>query len=95
MLLIWPIWGEPPKKGGRKGGANSPTATRASISSGPRVTLPAVMKLLGHKNPAMTMRYLDVALLDLQREFHLARSQPRHLVPASRLPTPELVVDPV
>ena len=50
------------------------------------VTLPAVMKLLGHKNPAMTMRYLDVALLDLQREFHLARSQPRHLVPASRLP---------
>ena len=50
------------------------------------VTLPAVMKLLGHKNPAMTMRYLDVALLDLQREFNLARSQPRHLVPASRLP---------
>lgn len=50
------------------------------------VTLPAVMKLLGHKNPAMTMRYLDVALLDLQREFHLARSQPRHLVPAPRLP---------
>ena len=50
------------------------------------VTLPAVMKLLGHKNPAMTMRYLDVALLDLQREFNLARSQPRHLVPAPRLP---------
>ena len=49
------------------------------------VTLPAVMKLLGHVNPEMTMRYLDVALLDLQREFHLARSQPRHLVPAPRL----------
>ena len=50
------------------------------------VTLPAVMKLLGHSNPEMTMRYLDVALRDLQREFNLARSQPRHLVPAPRLP---------
>ena len=50
------------------------------------VTLPTVMKLLGHVNPEMTMRYLDVALLDLQREFNLARSQPRHLVPAPRLP---------
>ena len=54
--------------------------TRAGVS------LPAVMKLLGHLNPEMTMHYLEVSLLDLQREFHLARSQPRHLVPASRLP---------
>jgi hypothetical protein len=44
------------------------------------------MKLLGHVNPEMTMRYLDVALLDTQREFNLARSQPRHLLPASRFP---------
>jgi integrase len=51
------------------------------------VNLPAVMKLLGHLKPEMTMRYLEVSLLDLQREFHLARSQPRHLLPASRLPT--------
>ena len=29
----------------------------------------------------MTMRYVDVAESDLQREFHLARSQPRHLAP--------------
>lgn len=50
------------------------------------VSVPAVMKLLGHVNPEMTMHYLDVSLLDLQREFHLARSQPRHLLPASRLP---------
>jgi integrase len=50
------------------------------------VTLPAVMKLLGHLNPEMTMRYLEVSLLDLQREFHLAQSQPRHLLPQSRLP---------
>src|SRR6266436_1494622 len=48
------------------------------------ISLPAVMKLLGHLKPEMTMRYVEVSLLDLQREFHLARSQPRHLLPASR-----------
>ena len=31
------------------------------------------MKLLGHNSPEMTMVYLDIALTDLQREFHLAR----------------------
>ena len=41
----------------------------------------SVMKLLGHQSPEMTMLYLDIALTDLQREFHLARSQPRHLAP--------------
>jgi integrase len=50
------------------------------------VSFPAVMKLLGHQNPEMTLRYVEVCLLDLQREFHLARSQPRHLLPASRFP---------
>ena len=45
------------------------------------VSFPVLMKLLGHRNPEMTMRYLDVALTDLQREFQLARSKPRHLVP--------------
>jgi integrase len=50
------------------------------------VSLTAVMKLLGHLNPEMTMRYVEVALLDVQREFYLARSQPRHLLPAPRLP---------
>jgi len=45
------------------------------------VGLPALMKLLGHVNPEMTMRYVDVVGSDLQREFHLARSQPRHLAP--------------
>jgi len=50
------------------------------------VSLPAVMKLLGHLKPDMTLHYLEVSVLDLQREFHLARSQPRHLVPTSRLP---------
>ena len=41
----------------------------------------AVMKLLGHTSPDMTMRYVDVTLTDLQREFQLARSNPRHLAP--------------
>ena len=43
--------------------------------------LAAVMKLLGHTSPRMTMRYVDVTLTDLQREFQLARSKPRHLAP--------------
>jgi hypothetical protein len=45
------------------------------------VTRPAVMKLLGHLKPDITMHYLEVSTLDLQREFHLAQSQPRHLLP--------------
>ena len=39
------------------------------------------MNFLGHVDPDMTMRYLDVTLTDLQREFQLARSKPRHLTP--------------
>ena len=50
------------------------------------VGFPAVMKLLGHTSPEMTMRYIDVALSDLQREFQLARSQPRHLAPPPKAP---------
>ena len=45
------------------------------------VSLPVLMKLLGHVNPEMTMRYVDVALTDLEREFQLAHSKPRHLAP--------------
>ena len=45
------------------------------------VGLPALMNLLGHVDPDMTMRYLDVTLTDLKREFQLARSKPRHLTP--------------
>jgi integrase len=51
------------------------------------MSLPAVMKMLGHTNPNMTLRYLQVSALDLQREFHFARSQPRHIVPTPRVPT--------
>ena len=45
------------------------------------VSFLAVMKLLGHTSPEMTMRYLDVVLTDLQREFEQARSKPRYLAP--------------
>jgi integrase len=54
------------------------------------VSFPALMKLLGHTSPEMTMQYLDVALTDLQREFQLARSKPRHLVPQPRVPSAAL-----
>ena len=48
------------------------------------VSFPGIMKLLGHSSPDMTMRYLGIALPDLQREYQQARSQPRHLVPQPR-----------
>jgi site-specific recombinase XerD len=46
------------------------------------VNFAAVMKLLGHKSPDMTLEYLQITQQDLQREFHLARSHPRHLTPS-------------
>ena len=48
------------------------------------VSFPGIMKLLGHSSPDMTMRYLGIALPDLQREYQQARFQPRHLVPQPR-----------
>jgi len=45
------------------------------------VSLPAMMKLLGHTSPNMTLLYIEVALNDLQREFQQARSKPRYLIP--------------
>lgn len=46
------------------------------------VSLAAVMKLLGHKSPRMTLAYIEITQQDLQREFHLARAHPRHTVPS-------------
>jgi site-specific recombinase XerD len=45
------------------------------------VSLTGVMKLLGHSSPRMTLLYLEITQPDLQREYHLARSHPRHLLP--------------
>jgi site-specific recombinase XerD len=48
------------------------------------VSLPGLMKLLGHTTPRMTMCYVQVTQADLQREYLKAQSQPRHsmLIPA-------------
>ncbi len=46
------------------------------------VSFAAVIKLLGHKSPHMTLEYLQITQQDLQREFHLALSHPRHWVPS-------------
>lgn len=45
------------------------------------VSLPALMKLLGHHNANMTLLYVEVTQQDLQREYHAARLHPRHQVP--------------
>jgi integrase len=45
------------------------------------VSFPALMKLLGHSSPEMTLLYAEFTQTDLQREFCTARSQPRHLLP--------------
>jgi integrase len=52
------------------------------------VALPAIMKILGHTSPGMTMLYLDIALTDLEKEFQRAWSQPRHTAPNP--PAPQL-----
>ena len=45
------------------------------------VSLPALMKMLGHRCANMTLRYVEITQKDLQREFQLARRSPRHLLP--------------
>lgn len=55
------------------------------------VSLPALMKLLGHRTANMTLRYVEITQKDLQREFHLARQSPRHMIP---LPASVRTTDP-
>jgi hypothetical protein len=57
------------------------------------VSFSGLMKLLGHTSPEMTMRYVDIVQSDLQHEFHLARSQPRHLAPLPRTAAHNVVAD--
>ena len=53
------------------------------------VSLPALMQLLGHKDISMTLRYVEVTLQDLQREFHAARQNAthQHAIPALSMPS--------
>ena len=46
------------------------------------VSLPALMKLLGHHNANMTLLYVEVTQQDLQREYQAALLHPRHRMPA-------------
>jgi site-specific recombinase XerD len=57
------------------------------------VSLPALMKLLGHRTANMTLRYVEITQQDLQREFHFARQTPRHLIPlpASSTADPDVI----
>jgi hypothetical protein len=48
------------------------------------VSLPALMKLLGHKDIRMTLRYTLVTQQDVRREFHQARQNAAH---PHRVPT--------
>ena len=56
------------------------------------VSLPVLMRLLGHKDIHMTLRYVEVAQLDLQREFHRARQNPVSLHPIPQLHLPATTV---
>jgi Phage integrase family len=55
------------------------------------VSFSSLMKLLGHSSPEMTMRYVEIVQSDLQHEFHLARSQPRHLAPRPNSAAPNVL----
>jgi integrase len=56
------------------------------------VSLVGLMELLGHASPEMTLRYLAITQPDLQREYQLARSQPRHRVPSPQPALESLLV---
>lgn len=45
------------------------------------VSLPALMRLLGHHNANMTLIYVEITQLDLHREYQAAQQRPRHFVP--------------
>jgi integrase len=45
------------------------------------VSLPALMKLLGHSTAKMTLLYAEFTQADLRRDWDAARAHPRHLVP--------------
>jgi integrase len=48
------------------------------------ISYPALMKLLGHTSPEMTILYAEFTQNDLQREFRAVCSNPRHLLPAPK-----------
>jgi site-specific recombinase XerD len=79
---------------GRRAGCSAPVTphqlrhTFASEMLRSGISLPVLMRLLGHKDIRMTLRYVEVTGQDTHREFHAARQrivQP-HSVPVMALP---------
>ena len=58
------------------------------------VSFAALMNLLGHSTPKMTLLYSEFTQTDLQREFRAARSQPRHLLPPPKAATSTIGLKP-
>ncbi|HEY3627135.1 MAG TPA: site-specific integrase [Terracidiphilus sp.] len=58
------------------------------------VSFPALMNLLGHSTPKMTLLYSEFTQTDLQREFRAARSQPRHIAPSPTAATSTIGLKP-
>jgi site-specific recombinase XerD len=56
------------------------------------VSLPALMQMMGHRDIRMTLRYVEVIQLDLQREFHRARKSTASLYSIPQLPLPSSTV---
>ena len=50
------------------------------------VSLPALMRMMGHRDIRMTLRYVEVVQLDLPREFHRAREKMASLYSIPQLP---------
>jgi site-specific recombinase XerD len=50
------------------------------------VSLPALMQMMGHRDIRMTLRYVEVVQLDLQREFHRAHEKTASLYSIPQLP---------
>lgn len=56
------------------------------------VSLPALMQMMGHRDIRMTLRYVEVVQVDLQREFHRAREKTASLYSIPQLPVLSIAV---
>jgi integrase len=45
------------------------------------LSLPSLMRLLGHRSANVTLRYVEITQADLHREYQAAQRQPRYLTP--------------
>jgi site-specific recombinase XerD len=52
------------------------------------ISILAIQKLLGHRSIVMTMRYVQVTQVDLQREYHQARQRMAPLYPRPKIKEP-------